>query len=173
MLTLISRIFPKLFFSQCKSYFVDLFLICDSFCMLYRNPTRIDIPRSEAGGKAHGWPGEDTDWKKGEAILRAQQKKILARSHIFLKSPLLETPISFLRKLLSFRKWFQQIIAPTIEKTFCFFKTLSFWQNTFQKCFESVLLQQNTKLLCFAICLTIVITSVRTLLVYYYLMSSH
>jgi hypothetical protein len=37
------------------------------------------------------------------AILRAHQKKILARFHVFLKSLMLEKPISFLRKLVSFR----------------------------------------------------------------------
>ena len=35
-------------------------------------------------------------------------KKVLVRFHIFLKLLMLETPISFLRKLLSFQKCIQQ-----------------------------------------------------------------
>jgi hypothetical protein len=40
------------------------------------------------------------DWeKKGGAILNTHQKQVLARFHIFLKSPMLEKPIAFLRKI--------------------------------------------------------------------------
>ena len=70
---------------------------------------------------------------------------------------MLEKPISFLRKLVSFRKCFHQIAK--CQNTFCFGKTL----------FKSVLKVFCPKtLLCFAIHLTIVITSVRTLLLYYH-----
>ncbi len=71
--------------------------------------------------------------KKGGAILRAHQKKILA---IFLKSPMLEKPISFLRKLVSFQKCIRKT-GPTDWKYFwkCFGNS-----NTF----ESVLPKLNT-----------------------------
>jgi len=50
---------------------------------------------------------------------------VLAQFHIFLKSPMLEIPISFLRKLVSF--------PPQVENTNVFCKT--------QMCFAN----QNTK----------------------------
>ncbi len=75
------------------------------------------------------------------------------RDSLFFKSPMLEKPISFLRKLVSFRKCFQQI-APTdwkhvlfFQNTIVFSKHFLFRQNTFQKCFESIL-PQNTFVFC-------------------------
>jgi hypothetical protein len=50
--------------------------------------------------------------KRGGHYWTRTKKMLLARFHIFLKSPMLEKPISFLRKLVSFQKCFQQI-APT------------------------------------------------------------
>jgi len=59
-------------------------------------------------------PAETLDWgKKGGGNTEGAKKNILARFHIFLKSPMLEKPISFVRELVSFRKCFQQILAPT------------------------------------------------------------
>jgi hypothetical protein len=46
--------------------------------------------------------------KKGGGNTERAQKNVLARFHFFLKSPMLEKPISFLRNFVSFRKRFQQ-----------------------------------------------------------------
>ena len=82
--------------------------------------------------------------------------------HIFLKSPMLKTPISFLRKLVSFRKCVtnKPNRLKTLLKVFWQFKTLFevFCETKHFEVYLSVgLFTQNT--LCFAISLTIVITS--------------
>jgi hypothetical protein len=71
----------------------------------------------------------------GGAILRAQQKKILARFHDFLKLPMFEKPISFLRKVSVLQKVFSTKNSQQIENTFGFAKTLS----VLAKLFKSVL----------------------------------
>jgi hypothetical protein len=53
-------------------------------------------------------------WGKGGGYTECAQKNGLARFHIFLKSPMFEKLISFLRKLVSFRKYIEQT-CPTDE----------------------------------------------------------
>ena len=49
------------------------------------------------------------DWGGEGGVDTTQTKKmVLAQFHIFLKSPMLEKSISFLQKLVSFRKCIQQ-----------------------------------------------------------------
>ncbi len=71
------------------------------------------------------------------------KKVVLAWFHIFFKSPMLEKPISFLRKLVSFWKCIQQT-GPTDWK-----QKKVFWQSNKVFC---------KTLYCFANTLTIVIT---------------
>ena len=82
------------------------------------------------------------------------KKMVLAWFHIFLKSPMLEKPISCLRKLVSFQIVFNKQ-AQQIENTKVFCKTL--------KCFARNTVLPQT-LLCLAIRLTIVITYLHTVM---------
>ena len=90
------------------------------------------------------------DWGGEGGVDTTQTKKmVLAQFHIFLKSPMLEKSISFLQKLVSFRKCIQQT-GPT------YWKHLSVLQNTKVFCHKT--------LVCFFISLAIVITSARTVI---------
>ena len=76
--------------------------------------------------------------------MRTKKMVFLTRFDFFLKSPNVGEA---LRKLVSFQKCFQQNSPNRLKTLSVFSKHFLFRQNTFQKCFESILLQ-NTFVFC-------------------------
>jgi hypothetical protein len=81
--------------------------------------------------------------KKGWAILRAHQKKILARFHNFLEIANVGEAYLIFEKISVLPKVFSTNSPKRLKTLSVFSKHFLFWQNTFQKCFESVLLQNT------------------------------